>query len=68
MAAVLSTASILILLVLLYLVFDRRRYFGTKSRGKSRPTSEVFRDPGSGRLMRVHEDLDTGHREYRPEE
>lgn len=51
--------------VALYLAFDRR-YRG-RSSAQARPTGEVFRDPGTGEMMRVYEDPETGQREYRPE-
>jgi hypothetical protein len=53
------------ILFVLYRVFDRR-YHGRPS-ANARPTSEVFRDPGTGRVTRVYEDPETGHRDYRPE-
>lgn len=68
MLAVAFPLAILVLLVMLYWAFDRRRYHGKYGQGKRRPTGEVFRDPGSGRLMRVHEDPETGEREYRSED
>lgn len=57
---------VIAVLVVLYIVFDRRRYHGNRAAGL-RPTKEVFRDPGTGRLMRVYEDPQTGAREYRAE-
>lgn len=54
------------LLVALYAIYDKR-YHG-RSNPRARPTGEVFRDPGSGEIMRVHEDPDTGEREYRRED
>jgi hypothetical protein len=60
------TIAVIVVLLVLYLVFDRERYFGRRSDGM-RPTAEIFRDPGSGKLMRVHENPKTGEREYRPE-
>lgn len=54
-------------LVALYFAFDRRRYTGFRPGSGIRPTAEVFRDPASGRLMRVWLDPATGAREYREE-
>jgi hypothetical protein len=53
-------------LVWLYARFDRKRYRGKASAGQ-RPTGEVFRDPASGKTMRVYEDPVTGARDYREE-
>lgn len=50
------------LLIVGYVVYDRR-YHGTAATGL-RPTTEVFRDPTTGKLMRVHENPRTGEREY----
>lgn len=66
MGALLLPVAIIALLVVLYLIFDRRRYHGRPAPGQ-RPTGEVFRDPASGQLMRVYEDPETGVRSYRPE-
>lgn len=54
-------------LIVLYVAFDRRRYTGFRPGSGIRPTAEVFRDPASGRLMRVWLDPVTGSREYREE-
>lgn len=53
----------------LYFAMDRRRYTGGApgGAGAARPTQEVFRDPGTGRLMRVWVNDATGTREYREE-
>ncbi len=54
----------------LYFAMDRRRYTGGGApggAGAARPTQEVFRDPGTGRLMRVWVNDATGVREYREE-
>ena len=71
---VLETIGALILLafVILGLLIGWERYRGTRSRAPggvsgARPTSEVFIDPETGRLMRVWFDERTGQREYRPE-
>lgn len=45
-----------------YVIFDRR-YHGKSATGLQ-PTNEVFRDPSTGKLMRVHENPRTGEREY----
>lgn len=50
------------ILIVGYVVYDRR-YHGTSAPGL-RPTKEVFRDPTTGKLMRVHENPRTGEREY----
>jgi hypothetical protein len=50
------------LLIAGYVVYDRR-YHGRAASGLQ-PTSEVFRDPTTGKLMRVHENPRTGEREY----
>ena len=60
--------AFLALIVVLYFMFDRERYRGKRDKHGVRPTDEVFRDPGTGKLMRVHENPETGEREYRPEE
>jgi hypothetical protein len=49
--------------VALYFVYDRR-YHGNTSASGLRATKEVFRDPTTGKLMRVYEDPRTGVREY----
>ena len=48
-----------------YFVWDRR-YRGVKA-GNFMPTSEVFKDPTTGKLTRVYEDPATGTRQYREE-
>lgn len=48
-----------------YFVWDRRYRGGQQ--GSFRPTSEVFRDPTSGKMTRVYEDPSTGQRQYREE-
>ena len=50
----------------LYVVYDKR-YHGSSASGL-RATNEVFRDPSTGKLMRVYEDPRTGAREYVSEE
>ncbi|MGH9466594.1 MAG: hypothetical protein ACRD1Y_04510 [Terriglobales bacterium] len=56
----------IVILVLLYLSFDRGRYHGRGSDdARQRPTQEVFLDPTTGRRMRVYEDPSTGARSYR---
>ncbi|MGH9535374.1 MAG: hypothetical protein ACRD2E_11000 [Terriglobales bacterium] len=59
-------AIVIVVVVGLYFAIDRRRYTGRGS-GNARPTGEVFRDPGTGRLMRVWVDAANGKREYREE-
>ena len=48
-----------------YFVWDRR-YRGA-DQGNFKPTSEVFKDPTTGKLTRVFEDPSTGKRQYREE-
>jgi len=48
-----------------YFIWDRR-YRGA-SEGNFKPTSEVFKDPTTGKLTRVYEDPSTGKRQYREE-
>jgi hypothetical protein len=48
-----------------YFVWDRR-YRGDEA-GSFKRTSEVFRDPTSGKITRVYEDPSTGKRQYREE-
>jgi hypothetical protein len=48
-----------------YFIWDRR-YRGA-SEGNFKPTSEVFKDPTTGKLTRVYEDPSTGRRQYREE-
>lgn len=57
---------VLVVAVLGYVVWDRRRYRGG-GRGDFEATDEVFRDPATGKLTRVWEDPSTGRREYREE-
>ena len=49
--------------IVLYVIYDRR-YHGKTSAPDLRATNEVFRDPTTGKLMRVFEDPRTGAREY----
>jgi uncharacterized membrane protein YqiK len=49
-----------------YFIWDRR-YRGTSAGAAAKPTGERFRDPTSGKMMRVYEDPATGKREYREE-
>lgn len=62
----LLAVCIIVLLIVLYYVHDRRRYRGRSKPGQ-RPTGETFRDPATGRITRVYEDPETGERDYRPE-
>lgn len=64
--ALIIVAIVVILLVWLYFARDRKRYRGRPSDGQRR-TSEVFRDPTNGQILRVYEDPETGQREYRAE-
>lgn len=63
---VIIAAVVLVVAVVGYLIWDRRRYRGGGP-GNFRPTAEVFRDPTTGKLTRVWEDPQTGRREYRDE-
>jgi len=47
--------------------WDRYRSNRKAESESSQPTSEVFTDPASGKLMRVWYDPTTGEREYRPD-
>jgi hypothetical protein len=49
-----------------YRLWDKR-YRGEVG-GNFRPTTEVFKDPTTGKLTRVYEDPSTGKRQYREEE
>ena len=60
-----SLAIVLVIAVVGYFVWDRR-YRGDQQ-GAFRPTSEVFKDPTSGKMTRVYEDPSTGKRQYRDE-
>ncbi|HKW49817.1 MAG TPA: hypothetical protein VJN70_20335 [Gemmatimonadaceae bacterium] len=53
--------------IALYVIYDKR-YHGKTSVSGLRATNEVFRDPSTGKLMRVFEDPRTGAREYVNEE
>ncbi len=61
-----SLVVVVLIAVVGYFVWDRR-YRGATSGASLKPTSEVFRDPTSGKLTRVYEDPTTGKREYREE-
>ncbi|MGH9486503.1 MAG: hypothetical protein ACRD04_02795 [Terriglobales bacterium] len=56
-------AVVILILVALYFLFDRR-YHG-RPNARQRPTGEVFRDPTTGKRMRVYEDPVSGARSYR---
>ena len=58
-------AVVIVFAIVGYFVWDRR-YRGNKE-GVFKPTSEVFKDPTTGKLTRVYEDPDTGARQYREE-
>ena len=47
--------------------WDRYRSNRKVASRSSQPTSEVFRDPSTGKPMRVWYNPVTGEREYRPE-
>jgi hypothetical protein len=49
-----------------YFIWDQR-YRGAGAGSAAKPTGEVFKDPTSGKMMRVYEDPATGKREYREE-
>lgn len=66
MTDVVIVAALLVVAVVTYVVWDRRRYRGGR-RGDFRPTGEVFRDPATGKMTRVWEDPTTGSRQYRDE-
>lgn len=66
MITLISVGVLLVIAVVTYLVWDRRRYRGG-GKGDFGPTGEVFRDPATGRMTRVWEDPSTGRREYRDE-
>jgi hypothetical protein len=51
-----------VVLIAGYVIYDKR-YHGRPASGLH-PTKEVFRDPATGKLMRVHENPSTGEREY----
>ena len=59
--------ALLVIALITYLVWDRRRYRGS-GRGNFQPTGEVFRDPSTGKLTRVWEDPTSGSRQYREEQ
>ena len=50
------------ILVGLYVIYDRRYHGASGSRLEA--TGERFRDPSTGKMMRVYEDPRTGAREY----
>ena len=66
-----ATAQVVLFVVIIvfaiagYFIWDRR-YRGGKG-GIFKPTSEVFKDPTTGKLTRVYEDPETGKRQYREE-
>ena len=64
--SVLLIIVVVAFLVALWYWYDRGRYRGRRLPGQ-RPTGEVFRDPATGKLMRVYEDPVTGARDYREE-
>lgn len=56
----------IILFAIRRLLHWHRRYRGARD-GSFKPPAEVFRDPASGKMMRVYEDTKTGLRQYREE-
>jgi hypothetical protein len=60
-----AVAVVVVFAIAGYFIWDRR-YRGAKE-GIFKPTREVFKDPTSGKLMRVYEDPETGRRQYREE-
>jgi hypothetical protein len=66
MGTAILVVLVLVVAVVGYLIWDRRRYRGG-GQGDFKPTDEVFRDPTTGRLTRVWEDPATGRRDYRDE-
>jgi hypothetical protein len=58
-------ALVIIFAIVGYFIWDRR-YRG-ESQGDFKPTSEVFKDPTTGKLTRVYEDPSTGKRQYKEE-
>jgi len=56
---------VIVFAVVGYFVWDRR-YRG-HTEGIFKPTTEVFKDPTTGKLTRVYEDPETGARQYREE-
>jgi hypothetical protein len=58
-------ALVIVFAIVGYFVWDRRYRGG--SQGNFKPTSEVFKDPTTGKLTRVYEDPSTGARQYREE-
>ncbi len=59
-------AALIVFAIAGYFVWDRR-YRGNGGDGVFKPTSEVFKDPTTGKLTRVYEDPSTGRRQYREE-
>lgn len=64
-AQLIGLVAVVVIAVVGYFVWDRR-YRGDQG-GAFKPTSEVFRDPSSGKMTRVYEDPATGRRQYREE-
>ena len=57
---------VIVFAVVGYFIWDQR-YRGAGAGTAAKPTGEVFKDPTSGKTMRVYEDPTTGNREYREE-
>jgi hypothetical protein len=67
-AVELLVIAALVILIILGAVIGWERYRGGgPGDGGTRPTTEVFIDPETGRRMRVWCDDRTGRREYHPE-
>lgn len=64
MALVLLMLAVLVLTAVGFAAGRRVRRAHSRRDPRFRPTDEVFRDPGSGRLTRVHVDEATGERRY----
>ncbi|HVB10235.1 MAG TPA: hypothetical protein VNM16_07700 [Bacillota bacterium] len=66
---VFEVAAVVLIAVVGYWIWDRRRYRGS-ARGAAglERTGEVFVDPATGRRVRVWFDPRSGRREYREED
>jgi hypothetical protein len=66
-AEIVIAAVVIAFAVVGYFIWDRG-YRGSKDKDEAlQPTAEVFKDPTTGKLMRVYEDPRTGQRQYRDE-
>lgn len=59
---VLIAVPVAVVLIACYVIYDRR-YHGAAT-GSLQATGERFRDPATGKMMRVYEDPRSGAREY----